>query len=155
MTTEIWKPVLGFEFAYSVSNLGRVYSARTEKVMKPGRSSNGYLTVVLSEKGKRRSVPVQWLVAETFIGARPQGRQVLHNDGDKTNNCVSNLRYGTRAENARDVTLHGRRKWSVDQIREIRRLMAEGANGVEVALRFGMTHEQVYQIKNGKAYAYV
>lgn len=155
MTTEIWKPVRGYEYAYSVSNFGNVYSARAAKIMRPGKSSNGYLTVVLTEAGRRKSVPVQWLVAEAFLGPRPDNKLVLHNDGVKTNNAVSNLRYGSRSDNVRDIAFHGRRKWCLETIRKIRELMQAGANGVEVARQFGMTHEQVYQIKNGKAYAYV
>src|SRR5690606_38480338 len=47
------------------------------------------------------------LVAEAFIGPRPEGAECLHGDGDHTNNMVSNLRWGTKSENQLDSVRHG------------------------------------------------
>lgn len=47
------------------------------------------------------------LVANSFLGPRPAGLDTLHIDGDKTNNAVTNLRYGTRSENELDKVRHG------------------------------------------------
>nr|WP_232111245.1 HNH endonuclease signature motif containing protein [Nocardia wallacei] len=48
------------------------------------------------------------LVAEAFIGPRPEGLQVCHNDGDPTNNMLANLRYDTPSENQTDIVRHGK-----------------------------------------------
>lgn len=103
---EIWKPVVGFEGKYEVSNRGRVksYVRKKGELLKPGFSSTGYLTVAL---GRGNSRTLHSLVAEAFIGTRPEGYEVLHADGTRTNNCVSNLSYGTRADNIQDSIKHG------------------------------------------------
>jgi hypothetical protein len=65
-----------------------------------------------------------------FIGPKPDGMVVCHNDGDKLNNHYANLRYDTHKSNASDMLLHGTRplgervhnaKLTDDQVREIRR----------------------------------
>lgn len=43
------------------------------------------------------------LVMLTFVGPRPMGFIIRHLDDDKTNNKLSNLRYGTYSENAIDA----------------------------------------------------
>ena len=128
---EIWRDVVGFEESYQVSNTGRVrsksrlivmsasqksasyVSRRKGRILKPGKSSNGYFTVSL---GSRNSKTLHSLVAEAFIGPCPDGCEVLHIDGSRTNNCVDNLRYGTRRENIMDAVKHG--SWMTDERRQ-------------------------------------
>ncbi len=57
---------------------------------------------------------VHALVALAFIGPRPDGYDVMHIDGTRTNNAVGNLRYGTRSENCLQAYAEGRRAhiWS-------------------------------------------
>ncbi len=108
--TEVWRPILGFEGQYEVSNRGRVRSYRRSakgKLLAPGKASHGYYTVSL---GRNNSRTLHSLVAEAFIGPKPDKCEVLHNDGSRTNNCVENLRYGTRSENIFDAVKQG--TWS-------------------------------------------
>lgn len=50
---------------------------------------------------------VHSLVAEHFVGARPEGTDIRHLDGDKLNNAATNLAYGSRSENNLDQVMHG------------------------------------------------
>lgn len=116
---EEWRPVVGHEGYYEVSSHGRVRSIERTIVTKQGvrrrlpgqmmaqtADAHGYLRVTLS--GPRLRVPlVHALVAEAFHGARQPGLEVCHNDGDKLNNKATNLRWGTRSENAQDSVRHG------------------------------------------------
>lgn len=114
--SERWLPVVGFEGWYSVSNQGRVRSenrviTRSDGVVTnwPSRMMStppgfkGYPVVTLQQVGRIRKRRVHALVAEAFIGPRPRGQEVLHWDGDPANCRLSNLRYGTHAENGKDT----------------------------------------------------
>lgn len=103
---EIWKDCKGYEGLYQVSNLGRVWSVRKQRCIKPWKDSRGYLTLELvALNGKRKTEKVHRLVAIAFI-ENPNGLpQVNHKDENKENACVDNLEwcdakyncnYGTR-----------------------------------------------------------
>lgn len=70
--------------------------------------ANGYPTVTLSGPGWHKTKRVHVLVAEAYLGPRPEGACIRHLDGDVWNMSVSNLRYGTWAENNQDRVKHGR-----------------------------------------------
>ena len=126
---EYWLPVVGFEGWYEVSSLGRVRSLKRTmvverwpgrfvprtyqgKMLRPGLGGNGYLGVVLSAHGRKKShaaVLVQYLVLEAFVGPRPPGAYCCHADGDRVNNHLSNLRWDTPAANSDDAKRHGTR----------------------------------------------
>jgi hypothetical protein len=118
---EIWKPVLGYEDSYEVSNMGRVRSIDREwvqkskhgteyiytkkgKLLKPGKMKSGHVSVAI---GRGHSRLVHSLVMEAFVGERPKGKEVLHNNGVADDNRLENLRYGTRSENILDAVKHG------------------------------------------------
>lgn len=114
---EEWRDVPGYEGAYQVSDLGRVRSldrvtpdGRNLKgrVLKQQPGSNGYLKVELSQLGEVRTYYIHTGVAAAFIGPRPLGLQVCHNDEVGTHNQLRNLRYDTRSENAKDIVRSGR-----------------------------------------------
>jgi hypothetical protein len=48
----------------------------------------------------RRAHYVHHLVADAFLGPRPEGKQIRHRDDDSFNNVASNLMYGTPSQNA-------------------------------------------------------
>ena len=160
---EIWKDIPGFEGRYQASTFGRIRSVDHAvratphgvevtrivkgRVLRPGKHASGHLSVVLGRD--YGSMPVHTAVALTFIGPRPHGKDVCHNDGSPENNRLDNLRYDDRTNNILDVyRIGGRwRKLSLEDIREIQRLMDCGAVGVEVARRFNVSQSTVSNIK--------
>lgn len=110
---ESWRPVVGWEGFYEVSSLGRVRRIFLPpyegfRVLRPHPDRHGYPSVGLSRPGAKPMRPkVHKLVAESFIGPRPSGLEICHNDGDKTNARASNLRYDTHLANEQDKRLHG------------------------------------------------
>ena len=90
---EIFKDIKNYEGLYQVSNLGRVYSIRNNKILKPKLNICGYLSVNLKYKGSHVTKSIHRLVAQTFIENPYNFPQVNHKDEDKTNNCVDNLEW--------------------------------------------------------------
>ena len=100
MKNEIWRPVVGYEGLYEVSNLGRVKSIRKgERLLKPGHDRRGYLQVVLSKSSTTRTYKVHRLVWTAFNGPIPEGMQVNHINEVKTDNRLCNINLMTPKEN--------------------------------------------------------
>lgn len=108
-----WRPVVGYEGMYEVSEIGDVRSLdrleaqpgklrhgrtvkgfnriRAGKVLNKNLSSNGRELVGLYKGGKLRRVGVHILVYEAFVGKIEKGNILHHKDHDRTNNHYSNL----------------------------------------------------------------
>src|SRR5699024_526861 len=117
---EQWLPVPGYEGLYEISDSGRVRSVdrwyvRTDsrkyfvkgKTLQQCVTSNGYLTVTLRKNGKTRREYMHRLVLLAFKGQCPAGMETCHNNGKRTDNRLSNLRWDTGSNNKVDTILHG------------------------------------------------
>jgi hypothetical protein len=106
---EIWTKVPGYEDFYEVSNHGRF-----AKLLPDGRQirklnfKTPYISVsVKSLNGEpQKSLYIHQLVAKVFIGPRPDGLVIRHLDGDRYNNKVTNLAYGSVEQNYHDTKKH-------------------------------------------------
>lgn len=101
---EFWKPIIGYEGLYEVSNLGRVKSlnynnTNQEGMLKPSYQSDGYLNITLCKFGKAKRYRIHRLVAEAFIPNPNNYPEVNHIDENKLNNCVENLEWCDRQYN--------------------------------------------------------
>ena len=113
---EVWKDVKGYEGYYQVSNLGNIKSLERiiensgtltgyykvkERILKPreNKNRNGYYELSLRKDGKEKRFKVHRLVACAFIENPYNKPEVNHIDGNKSNNCVSNLEWTTSKEN--------------------------------------------------------
>ena len=107
-TDEAWKPVVGYEKIYEVSNLGnirRVLPNNKYRYRKNHYGNRKYYEVILSKDNKIKLCLVHRLVAAAFI-PNPDGLpQVNHKDGNRLNNKVENLEWCSAKENQ----LHSRR----------------------------------------------
>jgi hypothetical protein len=120
MPKEIWKPVLGLVGFYAVSNLGRVkslerqcktsttagYRTVPEKILKPILWAR-YWSVQLCVFGVVRRRSFHELVLAAFVGPCPKGMWCRHLDGNRDNNTLPNLKWGTHLENEADKQSHG------------------------------------------------
>lgn len=123
MEQEIWKPVVGYEGRYEVSNLGRVKSLprclirangrahpQPEKIFKQSPDRAGYMRVGLYslDNAKRLNKLVHRLVCEAFHGPSIGDKKfVNHKDLNKANNLVDNLEWVTNQENMDHAAAHG------------------------------------------------
>ena len=105
---EEWRPVVGYEGYYDVSNLGSIMRTKAARGTFVGRIIKSYLNcprgyprVRLCKDKEHSCVFVHVLVAEAFIGPPPAGMEINHIDGNRMNPSAKNLEYLTAKENCR------------------------------------------------------
>ena len=167
MMGEIWKAIPAHP-RYEVSDAGNVRNARTGYVLRI-RFHRGYGRVDLRERTRE----VHGLVLEAFAGPRPAGMdEIRHLDGNKANNSIGNLAYGTRAENAQDRIAHGTQyrhekglvflgatnpnsRLDDDAVRLVRRLAKLGESGRAIASKMNVAPTTIHRIISGVTWGHV
>ena len=118
--TEHWRPIIGYEGLYEVSDHGRVkslerrshlyggrYRTYPEMIRTPVDIFGGYKAVKLTRDRRRIQRTVHTLVLTAFVGPRPDGLVACHNDSNPTNNRLENLRWDTQSSNILDCVSVG------------------------------------------------
>jgi len=96
---EVWKDIPDYEGLYQISDLGRVKSLKRNIILKPFFTANGYYQVTLFKNGKNHSKQIHRLVGENFIKKAGNKNEINHIDGNKQNNCITNLEWCTSSYN--------------------------------------------------------
>lgn len=99
---------------YFITKQGNVYSNHYGelRLRKAKTTKKGYREINLIHKsGKQKFIRVHKIVLETFIGRCPKGWEARHLNGNRSDNRLSNLRWGTRKQNANDKRRHGTMPW--------------------------------------------
>ena len=119
--------IVGYEGKYEITDDGVVISIKRKarngkpiggRALKGGTYPNGYRYVMLRDDyGKDTCVMIHRLVAQTFIPNPLNLPCVNHLDGNKQNNCITNLEWCTPLENVR----HAIRTGLVDRVCKITR----------------------------------
>jgi uncharacterized protein (DUF433 family) len=73
--------------------------------LRPDRK--GYMCVTLVNNRRHFCLPIHRTVLEVFVGPRPDGMWACHNNGQKTDNRLDNLRWDTPSGNTSDMFIHG------------------------------------------------
>lgn len=89
---------------YFVYKDGRIWSIATFAFLKPGTDRYGYVLVSL---GRGKHIRLHRLLMLLFKRPPKPKEMGRHFDGDKSNNKLSNLRWGTAKQNQRDRIRHG------------------------------------------------
>lgn len=174
--TEQWKDIPGYEGAYQASTEGQVRSKdRTvvqrnrwggshikmvpSQIIAPNRYHKGYASVVLYDiNHESKRYEVHRLIAETFIGPKPDGHHTHHINEDKTDNRVTNLRY-EKAGHHVAIHVSGERCHSAQlterQVIEIRVLLQSGHTLTSLAEQFKMSKGAISHIKQGRSWKHL
>lgn len=173
---EEWREIPNL-YGYEVSNLGRIRSYRPINGKGPlkesprllaltGRDKDGYVQVCLRKENKDFYRRVHTYVAEAFLGCKPDDSyQVCHNNGDRTDNRVNNIRWGTAKDNSVDREKHNKTVKGVDHhgvkltekdIIQIRELYSTGEYfQKELARIYDVTQTTINGIVTGKQWKHV
>lgn len=164
---EIWKPVVGYEGLYEVSNIGRVKSldrtvrwrdghrAVRSRLIKYGVNHRGYFTAHLCRDGIHNKRFVHVLVLEAFVGPRPDGMECCHGNGIRTDNRLLNLRWDTRSANRNDSRAHGtmpigskhhNAKLTEPDVIAIRKRCSDGEKPAAVARDYNVTSHAIHRV---------
>jgi hypothetical protein len=170
---------LGFP-GYRVGSDGSVWSCRkrvgqggrkgfyfvvgdTWNQMRPGLGSSGYLHLQLAPD--LRNYWVHRLVLEAFVGPCPEGMECCHNDGNRQNNSLSNLRWDTRQANQNDRKNHGTHlkgtdvhlaKMNEEQVRTIRTEYATGTTSTnKLARKYNVSQAAIWNIIHRRTWKHV
>lgn len=176
-----WRDLPDYAGIYSVSEEGKIFShPRTEFVqskrtgghyryrsgsfIKTQVNKLGYEQVGLYLEGVCSRVLVHRLVAKAFVENPLELPEVNHKDGNKSNNCVSNLEWVSRRQNA----LHGTRilgknrgennlksKLLEVDVLNIRLDLEKGLTQTEVAKRYNITNHAIFRIQHGYNWAWL
>lgn len=162
---EEWR-TLGWAPNYEFSSLGRVRRTKAAPGTYAGKimsqsMANGYKQLNLSLPGKVATKKVHRLVCEAFHGPPPTiFHQTAHKDGDRTNNCSTNLRWALPVENSADDVANGVRPMGeTHPLARITEADAELIRSEATALiarfaeQFGISRGQIRAIMAGKAWA--
>jgi HNH endonuclease/NUMOD4 motif len=102
------REIPGYEGRYLINKNGEIRSRKRRGiVMKQYKGKHGYMVIKLRKDDKSKLYKIATLVALTYLGERPEGMEVCHNNGISTDDRLVNLRYDTPRGNAMDRWKHG------------------------------------------------
>lgn len=178
----MWKSITDFEGLYEVSDDGQVRSLNrivkyirkdarcvertyAGRILKPGLNSRGYEIVTLCDTSNgHHTRAIHRLVLETFVRLKLPNEECRHLDGNLRNNRLTNLCWGTAAENMADKIAHG--TWvrgsrvgnavlNEGQVREIKRRLAKKEPHSSIALDYGVKTVTISAISSGRNWSWI
>lgn len=165
---EVWRDIPGFAGWYQASTEGRVRSWRGHghadtrrraepHILGPKGDGAGYLGLGLTFEGTVHQVQVHRLVLETFT-APPPGAQGCHRNGDRSDNALKNLYWGTQEQNAVELfgSLRVDAELTEDLVREARALWDAGDHTIrDLSDIYGVTGSTICRVVTRKTWTHV
>lgn len=146
-----WRDIPSLVGLYKASNLGEIWSVRKRKKICLWPDRVGYLRFNISRNCKIRKMFVHRAIMEAFVGPCPEGFQVNHRDGEKSNNRIDNLEYVTPLQNMTHASKTGLRppsmmgennytaKLTNEEVLRIRELKRMGSKTKALAKMFNVS----------------
>ena len=151
------KPIQNYPH-YFITKDGRVWSEARPRVRGTWLKSynhKGYCRVKLRKDGRYCQQSIHRLVLETFVGPCPDGMECRHLNGNRSDNRVENLKWGTKSENSQDAIKHGTHVTQVRKsstltpflVRMIRNWYATKlVTQAELGFLFGVCQQNIHKI---------
>lgn len=173
---EEWRDIAGYEGFYQVSDHGHVKAlARVvekiiskpgingssprqswaERILKTTTGRTGYPRVMLRRNAQKETFSVHQLVLLAWVGEPPTAMQACHNDGNRSNNHLDNLRWDTPKNNHADKKRHGTQPLGQDHHNAkltnatVLAIRSDTRSLTAIAREYGITKENVSMIRRG------
>lgn len=158
---ELWKQLVDFP-DYAISNLGNVKRITAAKGTRIGwiitPHGSRYLYAGLRKEGNRFDRKIHTLVAVTFLGPRPLGKQINHKNCVKHDNRADNLEYVTALENTRHAhqkgrmtrAIHNKRILNKEKVGKIKRLISLGYSQASIGRLYQINATAISKIACGR-----
>jgi len=169
--TEHWLPIPGWEGLYEVSDAGKIRSV--DRIVANGANTtrfirgrilaltcrDGYMTATLKRQKRQQRIYVNRVMLLAFK-PRADSSELLacHDNGNRADNRLANLRWDDHSGNAADTALHGTRlvgerhpnaKLNLAAVREIRQSSASAKN---LADQFGVSASIIQHARSGRTW---
>ena len=152
---------------YEIGVMGNVYNKKSGRLLKT-QSNNGYRQIGLYKNKIQYSRLIHRLVLEAYVGPCPKNKECCHNNGNRADNRLSNLRWDTRNENAKDAMRHGtsvclrvgensigHKLTEKNVINIIHLWNTKLFTQQEIANMYNMSREQIRKIINGESWKHM
>lgn len=174
MTDAGYVPVDNFP-AYMIGKDGHLFSYRKKRHSvaahwrrvkgSPGKYGHLIVKLINRELKQRRYAFIHSMVLEAFVGPKPDGFECRHfPDRDPSNNCLNNISWSSRLENAHDKAFHGtlpqgetcvNSKLTEREVRIVRELRSSGILLKDIASEFGVTITTIRRICSRELWRHV
>ena len=141
--------------ATQISRDGRLWRNGREK--KFTVSKIGYEVVSFSINDKTKTYYKHRLMLHAFVGPCPDNCEALHINGNRLDNRLENLRWGTRKENVADAIKHGTatigsRNGAAKLTDEMVSFIRQSKNIEELTNKFNVSVSTIKRVINGLTY---
>lgn len=146
------------------SRRNRWRNTRWHRLKPHVNNRNGYCYVALCRDTKQCTRTVHALIMLTFCGPRPNGMQVRHLNGIRSDSRLANLRYGTSKENQEDKIGHGTQisgeqvhsaKLTAAIVRDIRAKALSGISLASLGREYKVTTGNINTIVHRKSWKHI
>ena len=133
------------------SRCGRI-RGKSGRVLSQANGSRGYKVVTYYRDQKNITFKVHRLVLEAWLGAPPEGAQCDHLNRDRADNRLSNLRWATPAENARNSETCRLNEFQVRVARRLREMSGHFWGRTLLCDSWGVTTETLMRAIKGRTW---
>lgn len=174
---EVWKDIKDYVGMYQISSFGRVKNVSKkfwtgstwcdcpERLRALSNDKDGYCFVGLSKDKISKPKKVHQLVLEAFDRSKGKNEVTRHLDGNRGNNKINNLCWGTMKENASDRRKHGTQavgqrskcsKLKDGEVLLMRKILKNCVvSQAFIAKMFKISQTEVWRIKHGHRWSYI
>ncbi len=150
---------------YEITKCGIIRNKANKRIKSQYVSSTGYYMISISKNNKTNPYKVHRLLADNFIEKVNGKTSVNHKDGNKLNNCLSNLEWCNHLENMQHAfntnlinntgSNNGMAKINESIAKQIKEMLKNKVSQQKIADKFNISRSLVLGINVGRLWKHV